>query len=162
MEFHLPYYAWRPVDRTPMDELQGTLKSRNHPIRNSQKVQYLNAKNNEPAAEDVTNYIFEAQLSVQIAGVDDKFWTAYCFSDTYFQARSQADSAEYYYENGEGWEDPHTGGKESLHDPTWDARTYFLKILASRFAQAQDEWTNVISQLLHHIEPYVSLEFSNS
>jgi hypothetical protein len=140
-----------------MNDLQGNPKSRNHPIRHSQKVQYLDAKNNEPLVEGITNYIFEAQLSVQIAGVDDKFWTAYCFADIHFQARSQADSAEYYYQNGEGRRDPHTGGKESLHDPTWDARTYFLKILASRFAQIQDEWTNVISQLLHHIEPYVCL-----
>lgn len=42
----------------------------------------------------------------------------------------------------------------------WDAREYFLRILACRMEHVREEWSNVISHLLLNIEPFVRISFS--
>lgn len=89
MEFHLPYITRRrkPIDNIEIDDPTVT----NRPSRTTEKVILmgfgassesgsLKSHHDDKESED---YIFEAQTSVLVTGLDNWFWTAYCFSDTY-------------------------------------------------------------------------------
>jgi hypothetical protein len=106
---------------------------------------------------NIQEQIFEAQLSVLVTGIDNRFWTAYSIADVYFKTSACSETAEYYHQANE---DPHSGGKDSANQVIWDAREFFLRILAYRMEQVREEWNNVVSQLLKNIEPYVRLQFS--
>ena len=152
MEFHLPYYAWRPLEQDSTNDLQLITTSRTHRIRRSQGVKYLHKSHGEKMQTSIQEQIFEAQLSVLVTGIDNRFWTAYSFADVYFKTPDCSETAEYYHQANE---DPHSGGKDGPNQVIWDAREFFLRILACRVEQVREEWNNVVSQLLQHIEPYV-------
>jgi hypothetical protein len=135
-----------------MDELQSTTTDRMHRIRKPQVVKYLHNSPGYSIESNIREQIFEAQLSVLVTGVDNRFWTAYSFADVYFKTPACSETAEYYQEANE---EPHSGGKDGANQIIWDAREFFLRILACRMEQVREEWNNVVSQLLQHIEPYV-------
>jgi hypothetical protein len=87
-----------------------------------------------------------------VTGIDNHYWTAYSIADVYFKAPECSETAVYYHQANQ---DPHSGGKDAANQTIWDAREFFLRILACRMEQVREEWNNVISQLLHNIEPYV-------
>lgn len=60
--------------------------------------------------EDFNDFIYKAQLSVMITGLDDWFWTAYCFVDVYFKGSKHNEHVESYFSSHKK-PDPHFCGK---------------------------------------------------
>ncbi|KAL9040715.1 MAG: hypothetical protein Q9214_004374 [Letrouitia sp. 1 TL-2023] len=135
MEFHLPYYALRQSQHQQIDPRGLRRSGRFIPKRSTQGLQ---------------DWFYEAQISILVTGIDEWFWTAYCFVDTYFGSE---ETVENYYDRGL---DALTGGQKSLHYPVWNPRGYFLQLLSFRLEQATKEWSNVVDalddRLQHHEE----------
>jgi hypothetical protein len=132
--------------------LQSTATGKTHKIRKSQGVKYLHTSQGRTAKPNIQEQIFEAQLSVLVTGIDNRFWTAYSIADVYFKTSDCSETAEYYHGANE---DPHSGGKDGAKQVIWDAREFFLRILACRMEQVREECNNVVSQLLKNIEPFI-------
>ena len=135
MEFHFPYY---------------TLREHIIPINDPRKLRRCGIFIRHPLAPHRTNYLYEAQISVLITGIDEWFWTAYCCTDTYYG--SQKSIQGYHAESL----DPLTGGERPTYFPVWNPREYFLYILARRFRQATKEWSVVIRALEDRLQSHVS------
>lgn len=99
-------------------------------------------------------YIHQAQISIMVTGIDDWFWTGYCFVDTYFKPPDQSDSVEKYHGQTQQM-DPFSCGKYDANFPLWLPRHYFLCTLAARMEQVQQEWSNSASVLFRQIDPWV-------
>ena len=139
MEFHLPYYALR----------RGTsIKADARGLRRSGKIFCRILGSYE--------HLHEAQISVLVTGVDEWFWTAYCFADTYFGSE---ESIQYYHKNEL---DALSGGEKSARSPVWNPREYFLSILSRRLKQVTKEWSNVIESLEIRLRTYVRSIFTES
>jgi hypothetical protein len=55
------------------------------PLRLAEKLIQLQMREPEPnQTEQESDYIYEAQLSLMVTGVDDWVWNSYCFVDGYF------------------------------------------------------------------------------
>ena len=100
-------------------------------------------------APGVSEHLYEAQISVLVTGIDERFWTAYCFTETHFGSE---ETAQYYYENGL---DAPTGGEKSTDYPIWNPREYFLLVLSCRMKQTTKEWSNVVIALESRLRYYV-------
>jgi hypothetical protein len=126
------------------------------PLRISEEVIFLKLEDHEVVLEDKNGedkaYIHEAQISVMITGLDDWYWTAYCFVDVYFKGMGHRESVEAYSSSGM---DPLSGGRTSRDRPTWLPREYFLQLLTYRLEQVKQEWNNTVYQLFGHIQPCV-------
>ncbi len=59
----------------------------------------------------ISEYLYEAQISVVVTGIDEWFWTAYCCTDTHFGSE---ETVQYYHKNGL---DAPTGGEKSTVYP---------------------------------------------
>ncbi|KAL2060547.1 hypothetical protein VTL71DRAFT_9188 [Oculimacula yallundae] len=147
LEFHLPYRAWRP---------RGLVETENHksrateglpPLRRSEEVIYLGQTTSEA-------FIHEAEVSVMLIGLDNWYWTAYCFVDLYFQDDEHPEQVHRLAE-AEPQMDFHSGGKFDLNMPKWDPRHYFLQTLSHRIEQVKQEWINASSQLFRDIDPRI-------
>ena len=135
MEFHLPYYALR-LNKTPRKDARG--------LRRCGEF----ATNHQNSG--VTEYIYEAQISVLVTGIDEWFWTACCCIDTYFDAENTMRS---YYESSH---DAFIGGRERPGWlPVWNPRDYFLLILSHRFRQVTKEWGVVVRTLEDRLQIHV-------
>ena len=138
MEFHLPYYALR----------HGTsIKADARGLRRSGEFFCRRLGSRE--------HLYEAQISVLVTGVDEWFWTAYCFADTYF---GSDESIQYYHKNKL---DALAGGEKSARFPVWNPREYFLSILSRRLKQVTKEWSNVIEALEMRLRSYVGPSFTD-
>jgi hypothetical protein len=83
--------------------------------------------------------IHEVQTSFLVTGVDEWFWTAYCFTEPY--PGGIEDTAQSYYA---GKLDGSSGGATPLKLPIWNPREYFLRVLRPRIKQARKEWSGVV------------------
>jgi hypothetical protein len=157
MELHLPYYAWRRMPPIRHD-LNAGRRVDGKSICRSEEVIPLQMKGEQPHEEEDgrIDYIHEAQISIMITGIDDWFWTAYCFVDVYFKEEGHTESVQHYTESSPPM-DPHSCGKDSVNRPIWRPRHYFLRTLSCRIEQAKQEWNNSIFQLFRQIEPCVRL-----
>lgn len=144
------------MEQDSANDIQLVTTGRTHRIRKSQEVKYLHKSQGGGVETSIQEQIFEAHLSLLVTGIDNRFWTAYSFADVYFKTPNCSETAEYYHQANE---DPHSGGKDAANQIIWDAREFFLRILACRVEQVREEWNNVISQLLQNIEPHVSILF---
>ncbi|MCJ1247183.1 hypothetical protein MMC30_004397 [Trapelia coarctata] len=126
MEFHLPYYALRR-STVPRSDTRGLRRC----------VQFNPPR---PLGQS-PEYLYEAQISVIVTGVDEWFWTTYCRVDKFFGSE---EDIKFYYERGL---DAPTGGLKPAHYPEWNPRQYFLLILYRRFRQITKEWGNVVHTL---------------
>jgi hypothetical protein len=140
LEFHLPYYALR----------QGSVRQID-PRGLRRCADFIPDR----LSPDASEYLYEAQISVVVTGIDEWFWTAYCCTDTHFGSE---ESVQYYHENGL---DAPTGGEKSTDYPIWNPREYFLVVLSCRVKQTTKEWGNVINtletRLKYHVEnPFYS------
>lgn len=121
-------------------------------------------------AGGVKDYIYEARTSLMITGLDDWFWTAYCFADIKFKGSEHRESIE-NYANPAGplkppnsripTRDPISCGKMEADRPIWNPRQYFLHILSIRMEQVKQEWDNSVFLLLRHIKPCVCYHCRN-
>jgi hypothetical protein len=127
------------------------------PLRHSEKVIPLPMTDSSLATEDGMNaYIYEAQLSVMVTGIDDWVWAAYCFVDVYFNVAGHKERV-HHYSNPRIKLDPHSFGKHPADPPMWNPRGYFLRALQARMHQVRDEWVNSVEELKQRIDPYVRL-----
>lgn len=126
LEFHLPYYALRQGDVLRADP------------RGLRRSGYL-IPNDKGSPE--SQYLYEAQLSLMVTGVDEWFWTAYFCAETHFGSE---ESIQYYHKNQL---DALTGGEKSIRYPVWNPREYFLSILSRRLKQVAKEWSNIVESL---------------
>jgi hypothetical protein len=155
LEFHLPYYAWRPAKAIIMDIRK---RSDGTPFRRSEEVIPLQISNQVSGAQPrrLNDYIHEAQLSVMVTGVDDWVWSAYCFADVYFKGRGHSERVEHYF-NPDTKLDPSSCGRFPANPPVWIPREYFLRALSARTEQVKQEWNNSVFRLIQQIEPHVRL-----
>ena len=102
----------------------------------------------------MSEYLYEAQISVLVTGVDEWFWTTYCLVETYFGSEETID---FYHERNL---DAPTGGLKPTHYPVWNPREYFLLVLSRRFKQITKEWSNVVSTLDGRLQYHVSSEIA--
>lgn len=149
LEFHIPYYAWRHINNDDEDQRQRT---DGRQLRRAYKVVYLENDDDTKSTDSVFDCIYEAQISVLVTGIDDRFWTAYCFVDVYFKDDGHTERVKYYNASKD---DPHSCGKFPLDPPIWNPREYFLRALVGRMEQVKQEWNNAVFQFLHKIEPVV-------
>lgn len=128
------------------------------PLRMAEEVIHLQRKNSHPSrSAKKRDYIYEAQSSVMVTGVDDWVWTAYCFVDVYFKGVRHSEDVNTLSEQTIRF-DPHSGGnRHPVDPPLWLPREYFLRTLTARMGQVKQEWNNSVSRLLQGTEPYVSM-----
>ncbi|KAL8723308.1 MAG: hypothetical protein Q9225_000360 [Loekoesia sp. 1 TL-2023] len=126
LEFHLPYYALRQHDVKIQDQRR---------LRRCGRFVSSRLPLNSP------EYLYEAQISVVIVGLDEWVWTAYCCTETYFGSE---ETIEFYHERGL---DAPLGGARPTHYPIWNPREYFLLVFTSRMNQITKEWSNLVIAL---------------
>ncbi len=159
LEFHLPYYAWRPMEFMAEDSRE---RADGSPLRRSEEVMYLPMQfHTSPSLKGLPEYIYESQISIMVNGVDDWVWTAYCFVDVYFKGSGHTEEVEYYSNDARDKMDPHSCGKHAADRPVWDPRKYFLRALSARMEQVREEWDNSVSLLMYQINPYVCISTSS-
>ena len=125
------------------------------PFRRSEEVIPLQLKDPMPIANNrLNNFIYEAQLSVMVTGIDEWVWSAYCFADVFFKEDDHSERVEYYF-NPDTKLDPTSCGRFPANPPVWIPREYFLRALSCRTEQVKQEWNNSVSRLIQQIEPYV-------
>ncbi|OQV04501.1 hypothetical protein CLAIMM_09370 [Cladophialophora immunda] len=145
LAFHLPFFALK-TSKSPQTDYR---RDRNgDPLRRSREVSFLNRQDNDPKL-----YLYDAQVSCVIAGLDWSRWTGWLFLDTYYfdpEDESREDVWE-YYEDGlpvAGMRaDPLTYGLNDADRPIWDPEEYFLVVFKTRFAQTEREWRRVVMKL---------------
>jgi hypothetical protein len=143
-----------------MKEDTGRQRVGGGPLRRSEGVIHLQMTDSLPTRrkkKKMQDYIYEAQISVLVTGIDDWVWAAYCFVDVYFK---DAERVHLYSDPRLGMEgmDPHSCGKHRSNPPTWIPREYFLRTFQARIEQVKDEWNNSVSRLIQQIEPYARLQ----
>lgn len=122
------------------------------PLRRSEESIPLQAAPNTDS--DDRDYVYEAQISVMVTGIDDWVWAAYCLADIYFKGEEHTESVE-HYSNQQIMLDPHSCGRYPANPPIWNPREYYLRALSCRMEQVKQEWSNSVSQLIQQTEPYV-------
>lgn len=109
--------------------------------------------------------IYEAQTSLVICGSDEQQWTAYAFTDCYFNAESPLDQEFSYDEMQEdpiAWTCEFDGAFATVVDankPIWNPREYFLTILENQLARVVNEWEYVVRQLQRSVKQFVCSTF---
>ena len=134
LEFHLPYYALR--SHTEEQEDPRGLRRSGKFIKNR-------------SVPNTNEYLYEAQISFVIVGLDEWVWTAYCCIERHFGSE---ETIEFYSRRGYG---APSGGAIPTHYPVWNPREYFLFILSLRIQQITKEWTNVVGALEERLQYHV-------
>lgn len=126
-----------------------------NPLRRSEESIPLQAVQNTDCSDrdHDHDYVYEAQISVMLTGIDDWVWTAYCFADVYFKGEEHTETVE-HYSNQQIKLDPHSCGRPA-NPPVWNPREYYLRAFSCRVEQVKQEWSNSVSQLIQQTEPYV-------
>ena len=103
------------------------------------------------SGNDSSDFLYQAQISLIIVGIDEWVCTAYCCTETYFGSE---ESIDFYFERGL---DAPAGGTKTRHFPLWNPREYFLFILSLRVNQITKEWNNVVEVLEERLYFHVRL-----
>lgn len=135
MEAHIPYFALRR-------SLQ--------PMKDQRELRRHGSFLPDRFKPRVPEYLYEAQISILVTGIDEWVWTAYCFTDTFFE---NAESVKSYSTKRL---DAPTGGEMLIDDPVWNPREYFIRILSRRIMQVTKEWGSVVSTLEARLGKFVS------
>ena len=141
MEFHIPFFALRPIPRSD----QGRLSSRKKCLRNWEDITLL--------TRDVTGVdcdehyrLHRAQISCVVYGSDEWNWTAWAFEDT---SHDWEDEEDVYADTLNGnvgmpfIEDPIAYGLDA-NRPIWRPREYFVKALDIRLRNVKNEWDTLV------------------
>ncbi|KAK5231762.1 hypothetical protein LTR47_007165 [Exophiala xenobiotica] len=135
LSLHLPYYAWRCSSIPKADPRRNR---RNHPLRGHRDVSLLNC-------EGGNAFLYEAQISFVLAGIDEWRWVAYCFVDSYFDEDGE-NAAQYHKDVSDGSHtDPFEYGVADK--PTEQASTFFFKVFSIRAKQITQEWETVVTNV---------------
>ncbi|KAK5547608.1 hypothetical protein LTR23_002361 [Exophiala sp. CCFEE 6169] len=125
LSLHLPYYVWRS---SPEPHEDSRLDRSGQPMRHVRDVSLLNS-----AGE--TSFLYEAQISCVVSGIDEWRWVGYCFVDSYFDGENTTqDDGDMTYEYHA---DPDPRNIDT-------ARKFFMKVLRIRVKQITVEWEGVV------------------
>ena len=154
LAFHLPYYVWRSSQKPCEDHRQ---YANGDPLRHSQDVSFL-----EWEAYGSSSFLYEAQISCVVAGLDEWRWIAYCFVDTYFDTlEGGKETVLSYHEDSltnKGIRaDPLTFGVTDADKPIHDPRDYFLTVFQTRINQVKCEWQQVVAKVQQSVREYVQV-----
>ncbi|KAK5459601.1 hypothetical protein LTS15_003730 [Exophiala xenobiotica] len=142
LSLHLPYYAWRCSSNPKADPRHDR---RNNPLRHHRDVSLLNC-------EGGNAFLYEAQISFVLAGVDEWRWVAYCFVDSYFDEDGE-NAAQYHKDVSDGSHtDPFEYGVADKH--TEQASMFFLKVFSIRAKQITQEWETVVTNVEESIRQH--------
>ncbi|KAL9113441.1 MAG: hypothetical protein Q9227_002482 [Pyrenula ochraceoflavens] len=135
MEFHLPYFALRNGPRcSDPRRLRKAI-----PILDVDSGGAATIRNSTTTGTHSHLFLYEAQISLLLVGVDEYFWTVYCSVDTFFG--SEQDPSWYAHEG----QDAPSGAGLPASLPIWTPRGYFLFVLSRRVNQITNEWRNILS-----------------
>jgi len=120
----------------------------------SQDVSYLNWK-----SDASHSFLYEAQTSCVVAGLDIRRWVGYCFVESYFDVDNEArDTPMAYYRDSQGegglLMDPCTFGFVPLDGHIKDPREWFLTVLEYRLDQIKGEWRQVVQKIDQSVRDY--------
>lgn len=151
MAFHLSYPAWRESMEPQEDQRRD---GNGKPFRRYQDMSYI--RNDD---QPTRSFLYEAQMSFVIAGIDDHRWMSYCWTDTYFdQDCDEQETVETYFEDSTSYTglvmDPNSRGEIPSDAPVQGPRIYFLHIFSSRLSQVVSEWTTVVRQLQQALDAF--------
>jgi hypothetical protein len=107
-----------------------------------------------PKSLDQRKYgMLEAHFSFVICGSDEARWVGWAFDNTEFDGEDLLDRIS----PCPGFHaDPiASDGETDAELPIWNPREYFLMIIESRIAQAQEEWEGLVIPVERSIRAYV-------
>ncbi|KAL6401553.1 hypothetical protein AUP68_15427 [Ilyonectria robusta] len=160
LEFHISFFCW-PTRREKAEDSR--IRSEGKPLRRCMDVSFL-----EPDSRSDST-VYEAQISCVITGESNWTWTAYLFTDTYFEEKSPDDVTQFLEDMSDEDEyllkpDPLTQGTHDTAVPILDPRAYFLIVLQSSHSDAisaseSSAWIakslDVMKQLQHNLSQTV-------
>ncbi|KAI3336848.1 hypothetical protein HD806DRAFT_528433 [Xylariaceae sp. AK1471] len=153
--FHLPYYACR---KRKMCFTDNRCMADGRPLRRTQHLGFLDVTPLGGRASQSEDYIYEAQISCLVAGLDDSSYIGYAFIDTYHDGPQNDESVVEYHERsntpGHYAMDPLSGGMLQADRPLWSPRIYFLRLLELRIEQVKEEWINVVFMIQKKTRAY--------
>ncbi|KAI1411948.1 hypothetical protein F5Y13DRAFT_190632 [Hypoxylon sp. FL1857] len=154
LEFHLPYLAWRK-HMLPRADSQRTINGKG--LRHYQDITFLRTMSKK-ADNSLTEYLYQANISCLVSGLDSYSWTAYFFNDTYFEADDCPENIQEYdaQECPEHMLDPLTAGKRPRHLRPSCPREYFLIISETHIRRAKEEWQQSFYAVDDAIQSYKS------
>ncbi|KEF55804.1 uncharacterized protein A1O9_08555 [Exophiala aquamarina CBS 119918] len=147
LNFNLPYFALRSSKTPRKDE---RMYSDKDALRHFYDVSFLNGKKDP----DTSSFLYEAQISCTVSGIDDEIWTGYFFIDTYFNPESKGEAVRSYDQDSLAERgtrvDPFTQGHHEVdrNTTTRNPREYFLTVLRFRLQQVTNEWTKVVEMFI--------------
>jgi hypothetical protein len=124
------------------------------PLRQSWDLPLLPGSMNASTSTDRCHSLYEAKISVAVAGIDRSVWIAYGFVDTYFESDESVDRY-HRWKGRRGWADPLADGQIDADNPIWTPREYFLKVFEIRINQIRKEWHWIIDKMEDEVEQYV-------
>lgn len=151
IEFHLFYPVWRDSEEAQEDQRHN---GNGQSLRRCQDMSYIRNDDQRPRS-----FLYEAQMSFVIAGVDDHRWVSHCWTDTYFdQDCDEQETVQTYFDDSTSYTglvtDPNSRGEHPADSPAQGPRIYFLRIFARRLNQAMTEWTNVVQRLQQALDTF--------
>jgi len=144
-EFYLniPFFALREDNELCRDH---RTKPNGEPLRCFWSVDRLTRLSSTKDLPARNAYIYEAQTSVTLFGIDDRTYNVYAAHDTYYDPRSKY-SVQTYHETHAGSpqtaRDPLSRGTKDLNRPPWESRLCFLITWANFLELAVLEWKGV-------------------
>jgi len=126
------------------------------PLRQSWELPFLFKSISLSKSTGTLHCLYEAQLSVAVAGIDHSVWVAYGFVDTYYESEGSVggESVDTYHRL-KGRPDPLTAGQISANNPIWTPREYFLRVLEIRINQIRGEWHYITDKVVDEAKQYV-------
>jgi hypothetical protein len=155
--------AWRRTSSPQVD----TRPCEGKPLRKFIDVSFLAGfrQNDIDDKSKERPYLYEAQATCLVSGLDHYVWDAVGFVDTYFEEAQESKRDLKYFEfvcenhqdNAHVRPDLIPAGDSFADHPIWTPREYFLHVLESRLAQVVKEWDNLIGWTAYDIDDYVSI-----
>ena len=162
LEFHFPYMAWRKSSSPQVDTRQCEGKPLRKFIDLSFLAGFIHDDNDDKKSQE-RPYLYEAQTTCLVSGLDHYVWDAVGLVDTYFEEDPKMKRDCKYFEDIYESDAPLPpdfipAGAHTTNLPIWTPREYFLKVLESRLAQIVKEWENLVDWITHDILDYVCLQ----
>jgi hypothetical protein len=129
------------------------------PLRQSWHLPFLSRSMSPSKSTNKTPkgyFLYEAQISVVVTGIDDSVWTAYGFADTYFGSKESVRRYHISRRQGRpGRPDPLAAGQIDADIPIWTPREYFLRVIEIRTTQVQRHWNFISDRVEDAVKQYV-------
>lgn len=128
------------------------------PLRESWDLPFLSRPISASTSTDKLHkeyFLYEAQISVAVTGIDDSVWVAYGFVDTYFGSEESVDRYDQWKGRRLGRPDPLAAGQIDANSPIWTPREYFIRVFEIRINQVRREWYFIIDVVENEVKQYV-------